>query len=175
MTLEDMYNAWYNFDEHDDDCYWEPSEKQIEVLKWFCTMINVKDVDNCEKSAKRESDMTLEDMYNARYNFDEHDDDCYWEPSEKQIEVLKWFCTMINVKDVGNCEVCKEHRESGVLRHGFFASPYLPVEDVSQDELPVTENSEDNLEITCADSRCCVMPHESKNMVSKYVPMCLLL
>ncbi|XP_059303353.1 histone deacetylase 15 isoform X2 [Lycium ferocissimum] len=98
------------------------------------------------KSAKRENDMTLEDMYNARYNFDEEDDDSDWEPSEKQIEVLKWFCvncTMVNVEDVGNCEICGEHRESGILRHGFFASPYLPVEDVNQEELPVTENSED--------------------------------
>lgn len=99
------------------------------------------------KSAKRESDMALEDMYNARYNIDEDDDDSDWEPSEKQIEVLKWFCvncTMINVEDVGNCEVCGEHRESGILRHGFFASPYLPVEDVNQNELPVTENAEDS-------------------------------
>ncbi|KAH0688390.1 hypothetical protein KY285_018953 [Solanum tuberosum] len=99
------------------------------------------------KSAKHESDMTLEDMYNARYNFDEDDDDSDWEPSEKQIEVLKWFCvncTMINVEDVGNCEVCGEHRESGILSHGFFASPYLPLEDVNQDELPVTEDSEDS-------------------------------
>ncbi|XP_060205589.1 histone deacetylase 15 [Lycium barbarum] len=98
------------------------------------------------KSAKRENDMTLEDMYNARYNFEEEDDDSDWEPSEKQIEVLKWFCvncTMVNVEDVGNCEICGEHRESGILRHGFFASPYLPVEDVNQEELPVTENSED--------------------------------
>lgn len=39
-------------------------------------------------------------------------------------------------------QVCGEHRESGILRHGFFASPYLPVEDINQDELPVTEDSE---------------------------------
>ncbi|KAJ8535998.1 hypothetical protein K7X08_034399 [Anisodus acutangulus] len=51
---------------------------------------------------------------------------------------------MVNVEDIGNCEVCGEHRESGILRHGFFASPYLPVEDVNQEELPVTENSEDS-------------------------------
>ncbi|XP_016506792.1 histone deacetylase 15 [Nicotiana tabacum] len=98
------------------------------------------------KSVKRENDMTLEDMYNARYNFDEDDDDSDWEPSEKQIEVPRWFCvncTMVNVEDVSNCEVCGEHRESGILTRGFFASPYLPVEDVNQDELPVTENSED--------------------------------
>ncbi|KAK4350002.1 hypothetical protein RND71_029315 [Anisodus tanguticus] len=99
------------------------------------------------KNANRENDITLEDMYNARYNFDEDDDDSDWEPSEKQIEVLKWFCvncTMVNVEDIGNCEVCGEHREAGILRHGFFASPYLPVEDVNQEELPVTENSEDS-------------------------------
>lgn len=61
-----------------------------------------------QKGAKHESDMTLEDMYNARYNFDEDDDDSDWVPSEKQIEVLKWFCvncTMLNVDDVGNCQV----------------------------------------------------------------------
>ncbi|OIT05326.1 PREDICTED: histone deacetylase 15 [Nicotiana attenuata] len=96
------------------------------------------------KSVKRENDMTLEDMYNARYNLDEDDDDSDWEPSEKQVEVPRWFCvncTMVNVEDVSNCEVCGEHRESGILTRGFFASPYLPVEDVNQDELPVTENS----------------------------------
>ncbi|CAN4088869.1 unnamed protein product [Withania somnifera] len=85
-----------------------------------------------------------EDMYNAQYNFDEDDDDGDWEPSEKQIELVKWFCvncTMVNVEDTGNCEVCGEHRESGILRHGFFASPYLPAEDVNQDELPVVMKS----------------------------------
>lgn len=57
---------------------------------------------------KRENDMTLEDMYNARYNLDEDDDDSDWEPSEKQVEVPRWFCvncTMVNVEDVSNCEV----------------------------------------------------------------------
>lgn len=129
------------------------NDGQSEEVSQLCTRSSDRisslnaDPADITKGAKRESDMTLEDMYNARYNFDEDDDDSDWAPSEKQIEVLKWFCvncTMLNVDDVGNCEVCGEHRESGILRHGFFASPYLPVVDVNQDELPVTENSEDS-------------------------------
>ncbi|CAN4086737.1 unnamed protein product [Withania somnifera] len=120
------------------------NDGQSKVVSQLCT----RDSDgisglNAGPAAITES----EDMYNTRYNFDEDDDDSDWEPSEKQIEIVKWFCvncTMVNVEDTGNCEVCGEHRESGILKHGFFASPYLPAEDVNQEELPVIENCEDS-------------------------------
>lgn len=53
--------------------------------------------------------MTLEDIYNKEYNFDDDDDDSDWDPLEKNIEVLKWFCvncTMVNFDDVVHCDVC---------------------------------------------------------------------
>ena len=53
--------------------------------------------------------MTLEDIYNKEYNFDDDDDDSDWDPLEKNIEVLKWFCvncTMVNFADVVHCDVC---------------------------------------------------------------------
>ena len=51
---------------------------------------------------------TLEDKYNALYNFNKDYDESDQEPSEKEIEVLQWLCvncTMINIEDVGNCEI----------------------------------------------------------------------
>ncbi|KAL3529320.1 hypothetical protein ACH5RR_008642, partial [Cinchona calisaya] len=88
-------------------------------------------LDVIPKSGKRHNDMTLEDIYNKEYNFDDDDDDddSDWDPLEKNIEVLKWFCvncTMVNFDDIVHCDVCGEHRESGILRQGFFASPFLP-------------------------------------------------
>lgn len=62
-----------------------------------------------EKSGKRQNEMTLEDMYNKHYDFDEDDDDSDWDPSESNTEVLKWFCvncTMVNYDDVIHCDVC---------------------------------------------------------------------
>lgn len=53
--------------------------------------------------------MTLEDIYNGHYDFnDEDDDDSDWDPLEKEVEVVKWFCvncTMLNLSDVLHCDV----------------------------------------------------------------------
>lgn len=53
--------------------------------------------------------MSLEDMYNKQYDYDEDDDDSDWEPLQKHIEIIKWFCancTMANLDDVVHCDVC---------------------------------------------------------------------
>ncbi|KAL1554794.1 Histone deacetylase 15, variant 3 [Salvia divinorum] len=84
-----------------------------------------------QKNGKRTSDMTLEEMYyNSQYDFgDDEDDDSDWEPSalpaHDVMEIPKWFClncTMLNIGDDSHCDVCGEHRESGILKHGFVAS-----------------------------------------------------
>ncbi|GFP94648.1 histone deacetylase 15 [Phtheirospermum japonicum] len=85
-----------------------------------------------QKNAKRKSDMTLEEMYSSQYDLEDEDDDedSDWEPSAlpkpNVIEIPKWFClncTMLNIGDDFHCDVCGEHRESGILQRGFLASP----------------------------------------------------
>lgn len=101
-------------------------------VKEISGRINSGDV---KKNGKRQSDMSLEDMYNKQYDFDEDEDDSDWEPLQKHIEIVKWFCancTMVNLDDVVHCDVCGEHRESGILRHGFLASSIFPEEDANQ-------------------------------------------
>ncbi|XVF09659.1 hypothetical protein REPUB_Repub07fG0113500 [Reevesia pubescens] len=72
-------------------------------------------------------------MYNNQDAFDDDDeDDSDWEPVQKHIEILKWFCTnctMVNLDDVVHCDICGEHRESGIVRHGFYASRCSPEVD----------------------------------------------
>ncbi|KDP20091.1 hypothetical protein JCGZ_05860 [Jatropha curcas] len=79
----------------------------------------------CKKTRQR--DMTFQDMYNNQDLLDDDDDDSDWEPVQKCVEIMKWFCTnctMVNLDDVVHCEICGEHKESGILRHGFLASPF---------------------------------------------------
>lgn len=84
---------------------------------------------SCSKKARQHNDMTLEDMYNKQGDFDdEDDDDDDWEPQplQKPVTVIKWFCvncTMVNLDDVVHCDICGEHRESGIVKRGFFAPP----------------------------------------------------
>ncbi|KAM3380311.1 histone deacetylase 15 [Capsicum galapagoense] len=137
------------------------SDGQSEVVSQLCTRDadGVSGLNTGPAATTKNANCEGEDMYNFQYNFDEEEDDSDWEPSEKQMEVLKWFCvncTMANVEGIGNCEVCGEHRESGILKHGFFASPYLPIDDVNQDELPVTENCEDSCKQSCLSSSTAV-------------------
>ncbi|XP_044477246.1 histone deacetylase 15 isoform X2 [Mangifera indica] len=86
------------------------------------------DAENCtEKKARIQREMTLQDMYNEHAFDDDDEEDSDWEPMQKHVEVLKWFCTnctMVNLDDVVHCDICGEHKDSGILRHGFFASPY---------------------------------------------------
>ncbi|CAK7349766.1 unnamed protein product [Dovyalis caffra] len=75
----------------------------------------------------RQGDLTFQDMHDNQNWFDEDDeDDSDWEPVQKHVEVIKWFCincTMVNLGDGVICNLCGEHKESGILRQGFLASP----------------------------------------------------
>ncbi|CAK9146958.1 unnamed protein product [Ilex paraguariensis] len=97
------------------------------------------------KKARRQKDMTLEDMYNNQDGFDnDDDDDSDWEPLRNHLAVVTWYCvncTMVNVEGVVHCDVCGEHKESGILRHGFFASPFSQEAGLTQNELEIIERS----------------------------------
>ncbi|GMI76557.1 histone deacetylase 15 [Hibiscus trionum] len=84
------------------------------------------------KKTRLPKELTIQDMYNNQDAFDDDDDeedDSDWEPVQKRNEIVKWFCTnctMVNLDDVVHCDICGEHKASGILRHGFYASPCSP-------------------------------------------------
>ncbi|KAL8056726.1 hypothetical protein ABFS82_04G137600 [Erythranthe guttata] len=82
-------------------------------------------------------DMTVEEMYNNEYEFeDDEDDDSDWDPSavsdhNNVVEIPKWFCINCTWPNIGHdfhCDLCGEHRESGILQRGFLASSLHPAE-----------------------------------------------
>ncbi|KAG6752956.1 hypothetical protein POTOM_042997 [Populus tomentosa] len=99
-------------------------------------MMNTGDVDGnldgdiepvfvCKKA--RQGDLTFLDIHDNGDFFDEdEEDDSDWEPVQKHVELIKWFCincTMVNLGDGVVCDLCGEHKDSGILRLGYFASP----------------------------------------------------
>ncbi|KAL4384371.1 hypothetical protein GQ457_15G001390 [Hibiscus cannabinus] len=104
-------------------------------------------LDNASKKVRLPKELTLQDMYNNQDAFDEDDeDDSDWEPVQKHIEILKWFCTnctMVNLDDVFHCDICGEHKESGILKHGFHASPFLPEVELIQAESEASARDKD--------------------------------
>ncbi|KAJ6888422.1 histone deacetylase 15 isoform X1 [Populus alba x Populus x berolinensis] len=99
-------------------------------------MMNTGDVDGnldgdiepvfvCKKA--RQGDLTFQDIHDHGDFFDEdEEDDSDWEPVQKHVELIKWFCvncTMVNLGDGVVCDLCGEHKDSGILRLGYFASP----------------------------------------------------
>lgn len=99
-------------------------------------MMNTGDVDGnldgdiepvfvCKKA--RQGDLTFQDIHDNGDFFDEdEEDDSDWEPVQKHVELIKWFCvncTMVNLGDGAVCDLCGEHKDSGILRLGYFASP----------------------------------------------------
>ncbi|GFS40749.1 histone deacetylase 15 [Actinidia rufa] len=103
--------------------------------------------DVISKKARHQKETTLQDMYNSQYNFDDDDDDSDWEPLKKPPAAVKWFCvncTMVNLDDVVRCDICGEHKESGIVKHGFFASPFLKEAGLPQNESEVIERFKDS-------------------------------
>lgn len=98
--------------------------------------------DDASKKVRLPKELTFQDMYHNQDAFDDDDeDDSDWEPVQKHIEILKWFCTnctMVNLDDVFLCDICGEHKESGILRHGFYASPFSPEVELIQVESEAT-------------------------------------
>ncbi|XWS37678.1 hypothetical protein CRYUN_Cryun19dG0065800 [Craigia yunnanensis] len=94
--------------------------------------------DCVSKKVRLPKKLTFQDMYYNQDAFDDDgEDDSDWEPVQKHVEILKWFCnncTMFNLEDVVRCDICGEHKESGILRHGFYASPSSPEVDLIQVE-----------------------------------------
>ncbi|KAF7806328.1 histone deacetylase 15 isoform X1 [Senna tora] len=88
------------------------------------------------KRARQEKEVTFQDMYQNQDMFDDDDDDdSDWEPLQKSLEVIKWFCkncTMVNLDDVNQCDICGEHRDSKILSYGFFASPFAEDKDLTE-------------------------------------------
>ncbi|KAH6763501.1 histone deacetylase 15 [Perilla frutescens var. hirtella] len=106
-----------------------------------------------QRNGKRKSDMTLEEMYNNQYDFgDDEEDDSDWEPSalpaHNVVEIPKWFClncTMLNIGDDSHCDVCGEHRESGILKRGFLASALCREEGVTENGAHAADGLRDPL------------------------------
>ncbi|XP_040996506.1 histone deacetylase 15 isoform X2 [Juglans microcarpa x Juglans regia] len=103
----------------------------------------------CKKARQQQKEMTFQDMYNNQGLFDEDDDeDSDWEPAQEHVEVVKWFCnncTMVNLDDVIHCDICGEHKESGILKHGFFASPFSQDVGPVEIELEIKERNKDSV------------------------------
>nr|XP_043616434.1 histone deacetylase 15-like [Erigeron canadensis] len=71
-------------------------------------------------------DTTLEDTHNKEDDFDD-EDDSDGDLLERYTSVDHWFCincTMVNVDATIYCQICGEHKKSGILSHGFLASRY---------------------------------------------------
>lgn len=109
-----------------------------------------------KKYSRQHEDMTLQDIYNKEGDFDD-EDDSDWEPLEKHIPVVKWFCvncTMVNVDDAIYCHICGEHKESGILRHGFLALPSQEADSIPN----ISLERDGELEASCSQTSA---PHKS--------------
>lgn len=98
------------------------------------------------RKGRQQKEMTLEDMYNQG-DYDDDDDDSDWEPIQKHMEIRKWFCINCTVPNFDNdvyCYICGEHKESGILRHGFFASSISQEADLREEELELVQRSKGN-------------------------------
>ncbi|XP_073037247.1 histone deacetylase 15-like isoform X1 [Primulina eburnea] len=102
-----------------------------------------------QENAQGSSDVTLEDMYNNNYEFeDDEDDDSDWEPSSQEqdvFEITKWFCVNCTMDNFGkgvHCEFCGEHRQSGIVKYGFLAPP-LSEEGLNVNEADTTVRLKD--------------------------------
>ncbi|XP_022153231.1 histone deacetylase 15 isoform X2 [Momordica charantia] len=94
--------------------------------------LNIDMQPDTSRKSRQQREMTFQDMINNWDIFEDDDedddDDSDWEPLQKLREIMKWFCTnctMANLDVAAHCDSCGEHRESGILKHGFFASPTL--------------------------------------------------
>lgn len=63
-----------------------------------------------QDTARTQSKMTLQDLYNQNgFDIEEDDDDSDWEPMQKHVDVVKWFCrncTVVNSGRAIHCDVC---------------------------------------------------------------------
>ncbi|CAA2970710.1 histone deacetylase 15 [Olea europaea subsp. europaea] len=137
---------------------------------------NAEDATKSAK-AKRKNDMTLEDMYNTPYDFDEdEDEDSDWEPFENHhvVEIAKWFCvncTIFNLDNFDHCNVCGEHRNSGILKHGYFASPFSQEECLLQNETEIAERDKGSCLQTIASDKSTAIGFDERMLLHEEVEM----
>uniref|UniRef100_A0A161ZPG4 histone deacetylase n=1 Tax=Daucus carota subsp. sativus TaxID=79200 RepID=A0A161ZPG4_DAUCS len=111
------------------NCLPEPARNMVsESVQASCLKNDEAENSSPERKDQKDlqhEDMTLHDMYYHKLSDDDSDSD--WDPLQEPPAALKWFCvncTMPNSDDVVHCGICGEHRESEILVHGFFASPF---------------------------------------------------
>ncbi|KAG8379373.1 hypothetical protein BUALT_Bualt07G0081800 [Buddleja alternifolia] len=131
-----------------------------------------------QNKGKRKSDMSLEDMYNTQFGFEDdedEEDDSDWDPALQDhnvVEIPKWFCqncTMINLEADIYCDVCGEHRESGILKDGFWASPFSHADaGLGIEDPPVRSITLDNTTAIGFDER--MLLHEEVEMKARPHP-----
>ncbi|KAJ4821933.1 Histone deacetylase 15 [Turnera subulata] len=146
LTFQDMYENQDLFDDdEEDDSDWEPVQKHVRDADGNLDVDALPDSVVSKKERHRE--LTFQDMYENQDLFDDEEDDSDWEPVQKHVEILKWFCTnctMVNLDDVVYCEICGEHKESGILRRGFFASAFSQDAGVSESKSEGKERDKDD-------------------------------
>ncbi|KAL4323675.1 hypothetical protein GQ457_11G031480 [Hibiscus cannabinus] len=111
----------------------------------FANGIDDRQPDGISKKARLQKEVTIQDMYNNQDASDD-EDGSDWEPVQKCVEIMKWFCTnctMVNLNDTVHCDICGEHKASGILRHGFYASPCSPEVDLIQVESEARQRDKD--------------------------------
>ncbi|KAH0880414.1 hypothetical protein HID58_067808 [Brassica napus] len=89
-------------------------------------------VSSSKRARVSRGEMTFQDIYgaDALLNEEDEEDDSDWEPvlQNTPVEFVKWCCvncTMANPGDMVHCYICGEHKESGILRYGYLASPFF--------------------------------------------------
>ncbi|XP_024027272.1 histone deacetylase 15 [Morus notabilis] len=125
------------------------------------------------KKAWQHKEMTFQDMYENQnlIDDDDDDDDSDWEPLQK---VVKWFCTnctMVNFDDIVHCDVCGEHKESGILRHGYFAPPLLQDANLTVSEMETKERHEDGTSQNSALSSSTAIGFDERMLLHSEVEM----
>ncbi|KAL2935753.1 Histone deacetylase 15 [Bienertia sinuspersici] len=94
------------------------------------------------RKGKHHRELTFEDICNNPNDLDDDEDDSDWEPVLENLPIRKWFCTnctMVNIDGMSFCEMCNEHKESRILKHGFFGSPFSREDALNETELEVLE------------------------------------
>uniref|UniRef100_A0A9I9D9M4 histone deacetylase n=1 Tax=Cucumis melo TaxID=3656 RepID=A0A9I9D9M4_CUCME len=98
--------------------------------------------DSLRKKTRKQREISFQDMCNNVDIFDDGDeddeDDSDWEPLQKLREIVKWFCTnctMANLDVAVHCDSCGEHKESAILKHGFFAPSFVQDSNLLKTEL----------------------------------------
>ncbi|WCJ21998.1 histone deacetylase 15 [Euphorbia peplus] len=135
-----------------------------------CSFDEISETVVSRKTGQRE--MTFQDMYNQDLFDDDDEDDSDWEPVPKHVEIVKWFCTnctMMNLDYAVHCDICGEHKESGILRHGFHASPSLQDADLTDIEAEVKGRHKDVSLQRSASKNCTVIGFDERMLLHSEV------